>query len=134
MKIKTKIQQLRKVVPHASKYGQLYKDRKQTSMRFRRVTLWTLFISDDGEHMLRPHVFEKREPHSADWWHAWFSSHLREIHSEGILPGLAIRTDLSKQWGVKQILGWIGNAKYASRDSAVRSGRNKTQPKRRPRG
>lgn len=134
MKIKTKLQQLQKVAPKSSRYGQLYMATDETRTDFKRVKLWTLFVSDDGEHMLRLHVFEKKEAHPPKWWHEWFASHLEEIHREAILPGLSIRTDLSKQWAVEQILGWTGDAKYISGNSALRRGRHKAKQTRRKNG
>lgn len=134
MKIKTKLQQLQRVAPKSSRYGQLYRDVAETRREFKRVKLWTLFVSDDGEHMLRPHVFQKKEAHDAKWWFDWFKRHLEKIHREAILPGLSIRTDLSKQWAVEQILGWTGDVKHISRNSASRSGRNQAKQKRRKNG
>lgn len=130
MKLKTKLQQLQRVAPKASRYGQLYRDISDTRRVFKRVKLWTLFVNDDGEHMLRPHVFQKNEAHDAKWWFDWFNRHLEKIHREAILPGLSIRTDLSKQWAVEQILGWTGDVKHASRNSKVRRTWNKPKSKR----
>lgn len=134
MKLKTKIQQLQRVVPKSSRYGQLYSDIAETRQEFKRVKLWTLFVSDDGEHMLRPHVFQKKEAHGAKWWFEWFNDHLEKIHRDAILPGLSIRTDLSKQWAVEQILGWTGDVKHKARNSAARRTRNKPKQSRRKNG
>lgn len=134
MKLKTKLQQLQRVAPKASRYGQLYRDISETKREFKRVKLWTLFVSDDGEHMLRPHVFQKNEAHNAKWWYEWFKKHLEKIHREAILPGLSIRTDLSKQWAVEQILGWTGDVKRSIRNSAARRTRNKPKQKGRKNG
>lgn len=134
MKLKTKLKQLQKIAPKHSRFGQLYKDAAATKRSYKRVNMWTLYVSDENEHMLRKHVFNKQRAMSPKEWHAWFTEHLDKIQREAILPALAVRTDLSKQWAVKQYLGWTGNAQYATRDTAARSTRNQTKPQRRKNG
>ena len=130
MKLRTKLKQLQKIAPKHSRYGQLYRDATATKRAYKLVNMWTLYVSDDNEHMLRRHVFNKKRAMSPAEWHAWFAEHLDKIQREAILPALSVRTDLSKQWAVKQYLGWIGNAKYASRIATTRSTRNSTKPQR----
>lgn len=135
MKIKTKLQQLQRIAPKHTKWGQLYARRDELTGYYKKVDLWTLFVSDDGEHMLRRHVFEsKKRRRDARGWHEWFSEHLGDIMRSAVLPGLARHTDLSKQWSVKQIMGWRANAITKSKYSELRGRRNKTAKKRRKNG
>lgn len=130
MKIKTKLKQLQRIAPKHSRHGQLYRNAEATRRAYKRVNMWTLYVSDENEHMLRRHVFAKKRAMSPTEWHAWFAEHLDKIQREAILPALAVRTDLSKQWAVKQYIGWIGNAQYATRIAAARSARNPTKSQR----
>lgn len=134
MKISTKLVQLQRIAPKASRYGQLYRDSVDTTKAYKRVTLYTLFVSDDNEHMLRPHIFKKQEAMTPAQWYAWFQKHLEKIHREAILPALSVRTDLSKPWAVQSIIGWKGDAKYASRNPKARASRHSSQQSRRQDG
>lgn len=127
MKLKTKVEQLQRAAPKRSRYGQLYRDSAQLKKRHSKATLFTLFLSEDNTHLLRPHVFKKSEPMTAAGWHEWFSDHLKEIQEKFVLPGLGIRT--GKAWGVQKIIGWIGgDVKHQFDDSALSTRRNKTKP------
>jgi hypothetical protein len=131
VKLKTKISQLQRIAPKHTKYGQLYARRQELTGYYKKVDLWTLFVSDEGDHMLRRHVFEsKKRRRDARGWHQWFSEHLGDIMRSAVLPGLARHTDLSKQWSVKQIMGWRANAVTKSKHPEIRSGRNKATKKR----
>lgn len=121
---------LQRIAPHVSRYGQLYRDKSATKRAYKRVRMWTLYVSDENEHMMRPHVFQKRAAMTAKEWHSWFAIHLDKIQREAILPALSVRTDLSKPWAVMQYIGWTGDAKYASRITAARRTRHKTKSQR----
>lgn len=130
MKLKVKLAQLQRIAPKHTKFGQLYSKREELTGYYKKVDLWTLFVSDDGDHMLRRHVFEsKKRRRNAREWHAWFAEHLGDIMRSAVLPGLARHTDLSKQWSVKQIMGWRANAVTKSRNPEIRTRRNKTTTK-----
>jgi hypothetical protein len=133
MKLKQKLESLRRVAPYSTRYGQLYRDKRETQLRYRRVTLWTLFVSDENEHMIRDHAFEKREAMTAREWHVWFSKHLEKIQRESVLPGIGIRTGL-KAWAVQQVIGWTGDAKHASRNPPLDRKRHKAKRQRRKNG
>lgn len=124
MKIKTKLLQLQRVAPKHTQFGQLYREKSATQRSYKRVNVWTIFVSDDNEHMLRKHVFKKNHAMTPKEWHAWFSKHLDKIQRETILPALSVKTDLSKQWAVLRFIGWTGNAQYATRHTAARSKRH----------
>ena len=127
------VERLRRSNPHIDKTGQMYSDKVQLERRYRRVVLYTLFLSDENTHMIRPHVFDKKRHMSGQEWASWFSEHLTKIHVGTILPALSARTG-GKAWSVQQIMGWVGNAKYATRPTAKRAKRNKTKSKGRARG
>lgn len=131
MKIKTKLLQLQRVAPKHTKFGQLYRETSATKKRYKRVNMWTLYVSDENEHMLRKHVFESKKKHrTPEEWHEWFGTHLDKIQLESILPALSVKTDLSKQWAVSRYIGWTGDAKYASRSTAIHSKRHKAKSSR----
>jgi hypothetical protein len=134
-KIKSKIKQLQRIAPKHSRYGQLYAAKSETQGFYSKVRLWTLFVSDENEHMLRPHVFEsKKKRRNAREWHDWFSRHFGEVMRNGVLPGLSRHTDLSKQWSVKRILGWRADAKSKSNNPGLRRRRHKATKARRSNG
>jgi hypothetical protein len=133
-KLANKILLLRRIAPKASRYGQLYRDISQTRVRYKRVWFWTLYVSDENTHMVRKHLFKKDNAMSPKEWHAWFARNMDKIQRSAVLPGLAIRTDLSKQWAVARYIGWVGDAKHATRHTAARRTRNKTKSSRRTSG
>lgn len=128
MKLKVKLAKLQVIAPHASEHGQLYKDVADTRKKYRKVTLYTLFVSDENTHLLRDHVFSKKRARSPADWARFFTSDLTDIHREAVLPGLALRT--SKQWSVKRILGWRGKvAEHRASNPKVGRRRNTTAHK-----
>src|SRR5262245_19074027 len=92
MKLSDKLDRIRKASPNRSAFGQLYKTEGETRKRFKRVTLYTLFLSDEATHLMRNHVFDSNESRTAEQWSDWFGENLRRIHESGVLPGLALRT------------------------------------------
>lgn len=130
-KIKNRIAMLQRIAPKVSRYGQLYRDKKATQYAYKRVYMWTLYVSDENEHMMRKHIFEsKRTARTPKEWHAWFTKHLDKIQRETILAGLSRHTDLSKPWAVAQYIGWTADAKHSSRITATRRKRHKAKSQR----
>jgi hypothetical protein len=105
MKLRDKLDRIRKLYPKGpTPQGQIYSG-KLTRGSFRKVTLYTLFKSDENTHLLRPHIFESgKRARSAAQWSDFFSTNLKDIHINAVLPGIGIRTD--KSWTVARILGW----------------------------
>jgi hypothetical protein len=140
MKLKEEIERLRRIAPLTDKRtGQLYaKAVRGTDPRrasYKKITLYTLFVSDEKDMMIRPHIFKKKEPKTPAGWRAWLADNVDTIMTRDVLGGLArVTGDLSKQWAVVEYIGWIGDAKYKSDDSAARRGRNKARTKGRARG
>jgi hypothetical protein len=133
-RIAKKIAQLERRAPKHSRYGQLYRDRKETHQDFARVVLYTLFVSDTGGWLFRPHIFHKRETKTAREWSEWFSRHLDDIMKDSVLPGITRRTGLEVQWAVYKYIGWVGDVKSKPRNSAVSVRRNQTKKARRAHG
>lgn len=127
-----KLANIRRAHPNISPQGQLYKARTETKQRYSRVTLWTLFVSNENTHLLRNHVFDKSRPFTPQEWSDWFADNLSDIHKNAVLPGIAVRTN--KQWTVERILGWVGDAEHTSADSVSHRTRHKTKGKRRKNG
>jgi len=132
MKLKDKLDLLRTATPNCSRFGQLHKDKSETLGAWKRVNFHTLFISSENTHLIRSHVFQSDHKRTAEEWAAWFGEHLSRIHSQSVLPGLALRT--GKQWSVEQLLGWVPDVKHKSTSAAVGSRRNKAQSKGRKNG
>lgn len=140
MKLSTKIERLRKQHPKISALGLMYDGKLPAkNQQWRKIRLYTLFVSNYNTHMIRDHIFEsKKKPRNTQEWHAWLAEHLTQIQagnekkSGAILSGLELRT--GKQWSVLQIIGWVPNAKYSSRTAAVSRGRNKKSKKGGARG
>ena len=133
MKLKDKLDRIRAALPKGpTRHGQLYAVATDTKRRYKQVTLYTLFISEENTHLLRPHIFKKEDAMTPAQWHDWFSDKLEEIHKTAVLPGIAIRTN--KSWAVERILGWSGNAKHESDTPATRSKGNQTKRPRRKNG
>ena len=132
MKLKLKLQRLQKAVPKRSVNGQLYRTAAQTRKKYSRVTLYTLFVSDENTLLFRDHVFKKDVAITPKAWSEFFERKLREIHRTAVLPGLELRTN--KQWAVKRILGWVGDAQYTTDTAALGRERDKTKRQRGARG
>lgn len=132
MKLKQELDNIRRIYPRHSRYGQMLPSGSKRKA-WKKVTLYTIFVSDENTHLIRPHVFEKSRPLTPADWHAWFSANLTQIHSTGILPGLNIRT--GKFWSVQRIIGWAADdAQHKTRNPAVGRARHKTAKGRRKNG
>jgi hypothetical protein len=149
MKLREEIQRLRRIAPLADKRtGQLYsrggRGLDPRKAAYKKITLYTLFTSDEGDMMTRGHIFQKREPLTPNQWAQWFKHPARDdpsmstvdyIMKNDVLGGLSrVTGDLSKQWAVVEYIGWIGDAKYKPDDSAPRRRRNPARKKGRTRG
>lgn len=148
MKVRDRITRLQRTAPNVSKFGQLYRLKRDTRSRYRRVTLHTWFVSEENTNLIRPHVFQSDDARNGAEWSRWFGQLVNEtngrqdeprtiqrltyIHKTAVLPGIALRT--GKAWAVKRIIGWIGHAKYRARNSRVARRRNKAHKKGRKSG
>jgi hypothetical protein len=150
VKLKHSIESLRKAHPKCSAYGQLHSNPNETKGAWGAVILWTLFVSDEGTHLLLPHRFKKSSVLTARQWRDWFTSKvplderekvskdnprvemLEHIHHRFVLPGINIRTN--KFWQVEAIIGWIPHVVHVARNTAVSRNRNKANSKRRKNG
>lgn len=132
LKLKEQLDNIRRIYPRRNRYGQLTPDRSGKTA-WSQTTLFTLFVSDENTHLIRPHLFKKRKPMTALQWADWFSHNLREVYVNGILPGIGIRT--GKQWVVQRVIGWAAkNAESITRNSGLAKRRNKTAKTRRKNG
>lgn len=127
--IDDKLEQLRALYPKHAKTGQLFRVRGDTKGAWTHVTLYTVFVSDDGDFLFRPHVFKKQDAKSASEWAEWFKEHLEGIFLHGVLPGLARRTGLEIQWSVYRIVGWVSNVEPIATGAAVSRRRHKAKKK-----
>jgi len=129
MKLKSKLDNIRKMYPKGpTVYGEIYAGKRDDKKRFKRVTLYTLFVSDENTHLLRPHVFETQGTRNAKMWAAWFAAKLQDIHEQAVLPGIGVRTN--KSWAVKQILGWAAHVKHKSNSARMDRKGHKTKSQR----
>lgn len=142
MKLRDKLDRIRSAYPKGpTAYGQLYSGALPRK-RWKSITLYTLFVSDERTHLLRPHIFETNHAsRNAKQWAAWLAKNLADIHLKAVLPGIGVRT--AKSWAVKQILGWSAGkadgtrgkrAKHKADNSAVAKRRNKTKSSGRKNG
>lgn len=114
--IRLQIARVRESVPKRTRYGQLYAKLEQTKRSYKRVTLLTLFVSDENHRIFRRHLFEsKKLARTPKEWDAWFTKHLAKIHRENVLGGLTKRTGGRDFWAVKRLIGWIGDARSVPR-------------------
>lgn len=113
MKLSDKLQRIRSAVPHGpTSDGQLYADIADTRRSYKRITLYTLFRSNENTHLIRPHVFDSKEMLTPNQWHNRLALHHSKIirggeGNAGILEGMSNRTG-GKQWAVVRIIGWVG--------------------------
>lgn len=110
MKLRDHLALLKKIAPKHTKHGQLYSNKKQTRGRITHVVLYTIFVSENGNFLLRPHVFSKKRPLSGAEWAAWFKSNLHAIQKSTILPAIERRTGGQEFWSVWRIVGWVAGA------------------------
>lgn len=132
MKLSAKLERIQRATPHRHSSGMLYARKDQLNRVYRRVNMLVLLLSIENTHMIHSAVFQKLKYRSPDQWADWFSRNFSEVYTNGILPGIALRT--GKPWSVERIIGWIGNAKYSAAPPRVARRGNKAQSKRRARG
>lgn len=129
-----RIANIRRLSPKGpNRYGQLYRVAKSANRRFAKVTLYALFVSDDGigedSYLVRDHLFEsKKEKRSPREWSEWFAKNLAEVHRTGVLVGMSVRT--GKTWSVQKIIGWVGDARTST---GITTKRKKPHGRRTPR-
>lgn len=118
MKVADRLRMIRKLAPKGpSPFGQIYAAKADTQRRYQRVTLWTIFESEEGTHLVRPHVFVKDEGRTPQEWHAWFAEHVDKIQRDSVLPGINDRTGMT--YFIFKRLGWIGHAGKFANTAAV---------------
>lgn len=127
MKIREKLERLRRLAPNRSATGQLYKNQKELSKKFVRISMYTLLVSSENTHQIHEAVFNKVNGKKSAEWAEWFSRNFETIYVKGILAGIGIRTE--KQWSVQKIIGWVGHAEYTTRSAKVGRKRHKTKRK-----
>lgn len=134
MKIRAKINQIRRRFKQIDKSGMLYNRAPELRRKYRKVRMHTLLVSDEGRWMVRRHVFETGKKsgkgRSPAQWGAWFREHHTSIMDDAILPGIQKQT--STFWALHTIIGWEplnGNIRR-SNNPVVGARRNKTKRKR----
>lgn len=133
MKLKDRLDLLKRAAPECSIYGQLYKNASDTKGAWYRVTLHCVFVSSENTHAIREHIFEtKKDARTAQEWSDWFGRNLEKIHRDGVLPGMSLRT--GKQWAVAKIIGWTADANDKASDPKVSKRRPKAKRKGRKNG
>lgn len=131
MKLKDKLQQIRRSCPYRSAHGQLYASESELSGKWNKATLYVLYESSENTHLIRPHVFESTKyARTAEEWNEWFRENLDAIQRRDIIPGINLRT--GKIWRVQHVIGWQ-RALHKSRNSKLPRS-NKTKQKRKPHG
>lgn len=105
----------------------LYTTATQLNRRYKKVTLFGLFVSDENTFLVRPHLFSsKKVARNAEEWNKWFQENYGKILRDPILPGMENRTG-GKQWRLYRVIGWVPNDSAGLINSAPRKKRNKTK-------
>ncbi len=118
MKVKDRLASILAIAPKGpSPTGQMYAIESDLQRKYDRITVWTIFRSDENTHLVRPHVFDKKKALSPIEWHAWLSANLDKIQRMNVLPGINKRT--GKTYFVYKRLGWIGHARKFANSAAV---------------
>lgn len=125
MKIRDKLEFLRKRAPNRDATGQLWKERAELSKRFKRISLYCLLVSEENTHQIHEAVIKKDKGKDRAEWAEWLAKHFENIYVLGVLAGIGLRTE--KKWSVQKILGWVGHAKHVSRNSKMARKRHKTK-------
>lgn len=116
--------------------GMLYNNAASLKRRYRKITMYGVFVSDENTFMLRPHIFEISESKPArtpQQWSDWLSEHYGSI-LPNILAGMSNRTG-GKFWRIYRVVGWTaGHASTGTVHTAKRKKRNKTIAKRNKNG
>lgn len=129
--IKQQLARIKKAVPNRNlKTGQMYKSANSQRGKFKTITMYGLFASDEGTFLIRPHVFNtKKDARTAAEWESYLAEHYGTILRENILPGMESRT--GKQWRLYRIIGWVRNDNTRLADTEARVPRNKKKRQRR---
>ena len=126
--IKQQIQRIRAAFPKRNlSTGQIYNHGNEQRGKFKTITLYSVFVSDEGTFLVRPHVFRSADPRTASDWEEYLSEEYGNILPR-ILDGMEART--GKQWRNYRIIGWTKNDTSQLKDSPTRTRRNKTTKKR----
>lgn len=135
--IKQQIEKIRRVrTKRDDATGMLYNNRNELRKKMQRVTMFGLFVSDQGTFLLRPHLFEsKKDARNAVEWESWFAEHYGAAPTESgrtpilinILSKMEERT--GKQWRLYRIIGWMPDDNTRLIRSSPRKARNQTKRK-----
>lgn len=127
--IKQQIDRIRRSLPNRdAATSMLYTNRNELRRKMKKITLYGLFVSDEGTFLVRPHVFKSNDGRTASEWRVWFQREYGTILRESILPNMEKRT--GKQWRLYRTIGWKNDNRRA-RNPKARTKRNKTKQKRR---
>ena len=127
MKIADKLARLRRIAPKTSPHGQLYATLAQTRGRYYRVAMHVMLVSTENTHSIHETIFKKAEAKTPAQWDEWFNKNFEAVYTEGILPGINLRT--GKRWSVQKLLGWVADAEFKARSTKTPARRNKTGKK-----
>lgn len=123
--IKQQVDRIRSAFPQRNlQTGQLYNHGNEQRGRMAIITLWSMFVSDEGTFLLRPHVFRTKEPRTAEQWEEYLAENYGTILRDRILPGMQDRTG-GKAWRNYRVLGWTKNDTSQLKNRAARTRRNK---------
>ncbi len=125
-KIGVQVKRVLRLYAHLDKAtGMLYNNRRELSVKRKKVTLIGLFVSDHNTFLIRPHVFKYEDKRNATEWNDWFADYYGTILRDTILPGMANRT--GKLWRLYRIIGWVANDRTGLIRSKIHHTRNKTK-------
>lgn len=128
MKIRDRLESLRRRAPNRDATGQLFKNAEELKRRYKRISLYTLLVSEENTHQIHEAVFKNNKGKDRFEWAAWLAKHFEKIYVTGILAGIGLRTE--KKWSVQKIIGWVGHDSRKSENPKVARKRNKAKQKR----
>jgi hypothetical protein len=125
--IKQQLHRIRAAFPQRNlNTGQIYNHGNEQRGKFKTITLYSLFVSDEGTFLVRPHVFKSADLRSASEWENYLADSYGEILPR-ILDGMAART--GKQWRNYRIIGWTKNDTSQLKNRPARIRRNNKSKK-----
>ena len=112
--------------------GYLYRGRiPSTNTRFQHITVFAIFVSNEGGVLLRDHRFgfSDGRTRTRGAWKAWLDEHYGAIISNKIVP--SYQEKFGGFWRLHTMIGWTGHAGKRPRNSKAPSRRNTTKRKKR---
>lgn len=126
--IKAQVLRVQNAFPNLNEdTSQRYKHGNEQRGRWEEITLWSLFVSDEGTFLFRPHVFRHKPALTAAEWKDWLDENFGKILPR-VLDGMEARTD--KQWRVYRTMGYTKNDTSQLKSRQPRSRGNKKSNKR----